>query len=153
MTKATVKSALLIAGGVLSVALGTLGVFVPLLPTTPFLLLAAWCFARSSDRLYAWLLNHRWFGSYIRNYREHGAIPLHTKIVTVALLWVTIGSSAVFVARTWWLRALLGVIAVGVTIHVLRLKTLKGAMPATQRSEDKCKKSEKTVYENGDENG
>ena len=73
--------------GVLSVALGVLGILLPLLPTTPFLLLAAGCFVRSSPKLYAWLLNHKWFGSYIRHYREHKAIPLRAKIVVLALLW------------------------------------------------------------------
>lgn len=115
---------LLVVAGVLAVVVGAIGVFVPLLPTTPFLLLAATCFVRSSDRLYTWLIHHRWFGSYIRNYREHRAITLRAKIVTLTLLWGVIGYSAVFVARAWWLRALLGVVAVGVTIHLLLLKTL-----------------------------
>jgi uncharacterized membrane protein YbaN (DUF454 family) len=114
------------------VGIGTIGVFVPLLPTTPFLLLAAACFIRSSDRLYAWLIHHRWFGSYIRNYREHHAITLRAKVVTLSLLWGVIGYSALFVARAWWLRSLLGVVAVGVTIHLLQLKTLTPEMAREQ---------------------
>jgi len=119
---------LLVTVGMLAVALGTVGVFVPLLPTTPFLLLAAACFIRSSDRLYDWLIHHRWFGSYIRNYREHQAITLGAKVVSLALLWLAIGYSAVFVAQVWWLRTLLAVIAVGVTVHLLQLKTLTREM-------------------------
>lgn len=118
------RKALLAAAGVLAVGLGAVGVFVPLLPTTPFLLLAAACFFRSSDRLYAWLLRHRWFGPYIRNYREHRAVTLRAKLLCLALLWATIGCSAVFAVRAGWLRALLAAVAAGVTLHVLRLKTL-----------------------------
>jgi uncharacterized membrane protein YbaN (DUF454 family) len=112
------------------VALGVLGILLPLLPTTPFLLLAAGCFVRSSPRLYAWLLNHKWFGSYIRHYREHKAIPLRAKVVVLALLWGSIGYAAIGVAKAWWLRALLVAIAVGVTTHVVRLKTLTPEMVA-----------------------
>ena len=112
------------AVGIIAVGLGAVGVFVPLLPTTPFLLLAAACFIRSSDRLYAWLIRHPWFGSYIRNYREHRAVTLRAKVVTLTLLWGVIGYSAFCVARAWWLRAALGAIAAGVTIHLLQLKTL-----------------------------
>ena len=111
--------------GVLSVAIGAIGIFVPLLPTTPFLLLAAACFIRSSDRLYAWLIHHRWFGSYIRNYREHRAMSLPAKITVLTLLWVVIGYSAFFVVQVAWVRVLLVVIALGVTIHLLQLTTLK----------------------------
>jgi uncharacterized membrane protein YbaN (DUF454 family) len=114
--------------GVIAVGLGVIGVFVPLLPTTPFLLLAAACFVRSSARLYAWLIHHKWFGDYIRHYREHHAIPLRAKIVTLALLWGAIGYTAIEVVTAWWVRALLGLIAVGVTIHILHLKTLTREM-------------------------
>lgn len=128
MEKSAIKRGFLVTVGVLAVSLGTVGVFVPLLPTTPFLLLAAACFIRSSDRLYAWLIHHRWFGSYIRNYREHKAITLQARIVTLSLLWIVIGYSAVFVAQTWWLRAVLGAVAIGVTTHLLMLKTLTPEM-------------------------
>jgi uncharacterized membrane protein YbaN (DUF454 family) len=128
MKNSALTKGLLIAVGMLAVGLGTIGIFVPLLPTTPFLLLAAACFIRSSDRLYAWLMHHRWFGSYIRNYREHRAITLRAKVVTLVLLWATIGYSALAVATTWWLRALLAAVAIGVTTHLLQLKTLTRRM-------------------------
>lgn len=114
--------------GCISVGLGILGIFLPLLPTTPFLLLAAALFVRSSPRLYNWLINHRWFGRYIRNYREHRAIPLQAKIVLLVFMWGTIGYAALRVVTAWWLRALLGVIAIGVTVHILHLKTLTQEM-------------------------
>jgi len=110
--------------GIISVGLGVLGIFVPLLPTTPFLLLAAACFVRSSPRLYAWLIHHRWFGRYIRFYRQYRAIPLRAKIVVLAVLWIVIGHAAWRVATEWWMRAGLGVIALGVTLHLVRMRTL-----------------------------
>jgi uncharacterized membrane protein YbaN (DUF454 family) len=114
--------------GVIALGLGVVGLFVPLLPTTPFLLLAAACFFRSSDRLYTWLIHHRWFGAYIRHYREYGAITLRAKVVTLLLLWSVIGYTALAVVSAWWVRALLGVIAIGVTIHIVHLKTLTREM-------------------------
>jgi uncharacterized protein len=115
---------LLVAAGTLSVVLGTLGIFLPLLPTTPFLLLAAACYARSSPSFLAWLLGNRWFGSYIRNYRERRGLPLRQKVVTLTLLWLAIGFAAAFVADAWWLRGLLLAIATGVTLYLSSLKTL-----------------------------
>jgi len=94
------------AGGVASLGLGALGVVLPLLPTTPFLLLAAACFFRSSDRLYDWLMRHRWFGPYIRNYREHRAIALGAKVGTLTLLWATLAFTGLVVMESWWVRLL-----------------------------------------------
>lgn len=117
----------LIVVGTASVILGTAGIFVPLLPTTPFLLLAAAAFTRSSDRLYDWLTHHRWFGSYIRNYRDYRAIPLSTKILAITLLWSTMIYAGLAVVQSWLVRGLLLVIAVGVTVHLLQLKTMKAS--------------------------
>ena len=110
--------------GIIAVGLGLIGILVPLLPTTPFLLLAAACFIRSSERLYNWLIHHKWFGSYIRYYREYRAITLRAKIVALVMLWSVIGYTAFGVVTDWWFRAVLGAIAVGVTLHLLHLKTL-----------------------------
>lgn len=117
--------ALLIGVGAISLVLGFVGVFLPLLPTTPFLLLAAACFLRSSQRLYDWLIHHPWLGSYIRNYREHGAMTLRAKVTALTLLWLVIGHSAVMAAETLWLRVLLLVIALAVTTHIALLKTMR----------------------------
>ncbi len=119
------KRALLIIAGTLCVALGVLGMFLPLLPTTPFLLLAATCYARSSERFYRWLLANRWCGKYIRNYREGKGIPLRQKVLTILFLWLTIGSTAWLAISQWWVRWILLGIAVGVTIHLLKIKTYK----------------------------
>jgi uncharacterized membrane protein YbaN (DUF454 family) len=135
VNRARLRRWLLIAAGTISVALGLVGVFVPVLPTTPFLLLAAACFVRSSEQLYAWLIGHPWFGRYIRNYREYRAVTLRAKVVTLVLLWGMIGYSALAVVRMWWLRALLAAIAIGVTVHVLSLKTLTPDMLARPPAE------------------
>ena len=113
---------LLIAGGTLCVALAVLGLFLPVLPTTPFLLLAAVCYARSSERFYHWLVTNRWFGAYIRNYREGRGVPLWHKVIAILLLWLTIGYAAWFVAPLWWVKGILLGVAVAVTIHLLKKK-------------------------------
>lgn len=118
------KTILLLAG-TLCVGLGILGMFFPVLPTTPFLLLAAFCYVRSSHRFYHWLITNRWFGAYIRNYRAGLGIPLAQKVLTLALLWLSIGYAAGFVITPWWGKLLLVGIAVGVTIHLLTIKTFK----------------------------
>ena len=111
--------------GILFVGIGILGIFLPVLPTTPFLLLAAVCFARSSQRFYDWLLNNRWFGNYIRNYREGKGLPLKQKVIIIILLWVVIGFSATFAVHALWVKIVLILIAIGVSIHILSLRTLK----------------------------
>ncbi|MEG0807616.1 MAG: YbaN family protein [Alistipes sp.] len=117
---------LLIVLGALSLALGVVGIFVPLLPTTPFLLLSAALWIRSSPRLYAWLLANRYLGEYIRNFRENHALPLRAKIVTLALLWATMLYCICWLLTAWWwAQALLLVVAVGVTWHILSFATLK----------------------------
>jgi hypothetical protein len=124
----------LVAAGIAALALGVVGVLVPLLPTTPFLLLAAGCFFRSSERLYGWLIRHPWFGAYIRHYREHRAITLRAKVVTLALLWGVIGYTALGIVSAWWVRILLGIIAVAVTVHILHLRTLTREMMVQWRA-------------------
>ena len=112
---------ILIICGTLSVGMGVVGIFVPLMPTTVFLLLAAACYARSSERHYQRLVQHPWLGSYIRNSREGGGMSRRHKTFTLALLWVGIGATAFLTVEAWWLRALLGLIALSVTVHVARL--------------------------------
>ena len=107
-------------------ALGVVGISVPLLPTTPFLLLAAWAFFRSSPRLYDRLLTHPCLGTYIRNFREYRAIPLRAKIVSVTLIWATLLYCIFGVVGEWW-WAQLGLLslAVGLTWHILSYATLR----------------------------
>ena len=114
-----------ILAGNFFVALGLLGILFPLLPTTPFLLLAAACYFKSSKRFYNWLMNNRLLGNYIKNYREKKSIPLKVKVLCLSFLWLTIGYSVFFVVNIFLLRVILILIAIGVTIHVLSIRTLK----------------------------
>lgn len=116
----------LIILGSVSLALGLLGVFLPVLPTTPFLLLSAAVWVKASPCLYEWLLNHKLFGEYIRNFREHKAIPLHAKIISVVLLWATM-SYCIFVIASdkLWLQIVLVTLATAVTWHILSYATLR----------------------------
>ena len=111
--------------GSLSLGLGVAGIFLPILPTTPFLLLTAALYFRGSPRLYDWLLRQKRLGPYIRNFREHKAIPLHAKIVSVGLTWLTILYCVVFLLPQVWLKLLLLALAAGISCHILSYKTLK----------------------------
>lgn len=121
MPKSLLK-ALLVVCGTLCVALGVIGIFLPLMPTTIFLLLAAACYARSSDRFYQRLVGHRVLGTYIRNNR---GMPVRAKVMTIALLWASIGATMIWSVDALWLRLLLFAIASGVTIHVARLPVFR----------------------------
>ena len=114
----------LIITGIFFVSVGTLGIVLPLLPTTPFLVLAAMCFSRSSERFHNWLLNNKWFGAYIKNYREGNGILLRQKVVVLSLLILTIGYSCIFLLDHIAGRVILLLVTVGITIHILRLPTL-----------------------------
>lgn len=124
--KQKIIRALLLVVGTFSLALGTIGIFLPILPTTPFLLLSAACYLRSSERMHKWLLNNRWFGKYIRNYQEGKGIPLKTKVLAMIFLWVAILYSA-FIALDEILIAQIALLAIalGVSIHLVRLPNLK----------------------------
>jgi uncharacterized membrane protein YbaN (DUF454 family) len=116
------KRILFISLGTFFVGLGLIGIVVPVLPTIPFLLLSAALYAKSSDKFYNWLINNRLFGKYIKNYRGGRGIPLHIKVVTILLLWVTIGLSIVFAVELLVIKIFLVSIAIGVTIHILLIK-------------------------------
>jgi uncharacterized membrane protein YbaN (DUF454 family) len=114
---------ILICIGTFFLGLGLVGIFIPILPTTPFLLLAAACYARSSQRFYDWLMNNKWFGSYIKKYHDGKGIPLKVKAVTISLLWSSILFSILFIVNIFWIQILLIIIAFGVTVHILTIKT------------------------------
>lgn len=111
--------------GLISLVVGILGVFLPVLPTTPFLLLSAWLFLRSSKALYEWLMNHPRLGTYISNFMVHKAIPLRVKVVATATLWITLLYCAIYVADFWLFRVFFIAVAVAVTIHILSYDTLR----------------------------
>ena len=122
-SRSPVIRTLLLAIGWLSVTLGIIGIFLPVLPTTPFLLLAAACFARSSRRFYLWLVHHKHLGPWIRDYLEGNGIPLKGKVYAIGLMWASIGLSCYLVPMPW-ARAFMLTSAVLVTLYILRQKTL-----------------------------
>ena len=111
--------------GYVCVGLGVLGIFLPILPTTPFLLLASYLFYRSSPKAQQWLLGNKYLGIYIIDFQIHKSIPLRVKIYSVSMLWITISLSAFVFLDKWWLRLMLMIIAIAVTIHILSFKTKK----------------------------
>ncbi len=102
---------ILIIIGWIAVVSGTLGVVLPLLPTTPFILLAAWCFARSSPRFHDWLLYRSWFGGYLRHWQKHRAMPPGAKPRAILLILVTFSISLWLVNMMWVLGLLLVILA------------------------------------------
>jgi len=123
--RTTTKRRLLIVAGTLCTGLGIIGIFIPILPTTPFLLLAAACYMRSSERFYQWLINNRIFGAYVRNYIEGRGMPIRIKIFTILLLWLTIGLSITFGVQNIVIRIVLICIAIGVTVHIVLIRKRK----------------------------
>ena len=116
---------LLVVGG-LSVAVGIVGIFVPLLPSFEFFLLAAVCFGRSSPAAYRWLTTNRVFGKRFSDYKDQRGATIATKLVTLSMLWAGMGASVALLQPPFWLDALLAAVAIGVAWHVLSLKTMRG---------------------------
>ncbi|WP_282339110.1 YbaN family protein [Pseudomonas sp. PS02288] len=105
-----------------SVALGVIGIFLPVLPTTPFLLLAAACFARSSRRFYEWLVDHPRLGPWIRDYLDGEGIPLKGKVYAIGLMWASIALSC-YLVPLFWARTFMLTSAVCVSLYILKQKT------------------------------
>jgi uncharacterized membrane protein YbaN (DUF454 family) len=113
--------AFFLAAGTVALALGLIGIFLPLLPTTPFVLLAAACYARGSRRFYDWLLAQRTFGPIIHEWQHHRSIPYKTKITAIVLMSLTLGVSIVFFVQPLWLKALLALMGVGLAVWMYRM--------------------------------
>jgi uncharacterized membrane protein YbaN (DUF454 family) len=111
--------------GFILVGIGILGIFLPLLPTAIFLIMASACFMKSYPKAAAWLKNNRWIGGYVRNYIDKTGLTITSKIIHIVILWVSIGLSVYFVAENNVIRILLLVIAIAVSIHLIMIKTAK----------------------------
>ncbi len=109
------------SAGSLCVALGVIGLFLPVLPTTPFMLLAAACYARASERFYRWLLTHRVFGPTVREWRRHRSIPWRTKLWAIVLMSATLATSIVFFVRPPWLQGALALLGVLLAVWLYRV--------------------------------
>lgn len=114
---------ILICCGCFSVLAGVVGIFLPLLPTVPFLLLAAACFARSSERFHAWLVQHNQLGPLIGDYLNGGGIPLRAKRIAIGMVWISFPASAFLFVQVVWLKILLMAVAAGITFYLVRLPT------------------------------
>jgi len=114
---------LLIACGWIAVAGGVVGIFLPLVPTVPLLLLAAACFARSSERFHRWLVEHNHLGPLVRDYLSGAGIPVRAKRAAIGMIWVSFPLSIFLFAQQFWLKALLAAIAVGITLYLHFLPT------------------------------
>jgi uncharacterized membrane protein YbaN (DUF454 family) len=110
-------------GGTFFLALGLIGIPLPVLPTTPFLLLAAACYLRGSERMYRWMHTNRYFGDYLSDYRAGKGVPKKTKIYSIVTLWAVIGASAFALRENIPVVVILLVVAAGVTAHILLIKT------------------------------
>jgi uncharacterized protein len=128
------KRRLFVIAGTIVLGIGIVGIIVPVLPTTPFLLLTAICYMRGSQRLYNALLCNRFIGSYVRNYLEGRGMSLKVKIWTLSLLWVSIVCTAVLATDSLTIRIILAVVLVGVTIHILLVKTIKKDITVSSRN-------------------
>ncbi|HSW55792.1 MAG TPA: YbaN family protein [Ignavibacteriaceae bacterium] len=111
--------------GVLLVAIGVIGIFLPILPTTIFLILASACFIKSSPKANEWLKNHKILGMYIQNYQDKSGLTIKSKIFNITLLWLMISVSAIFFTELWSIKFILFAIAIGVTVHLVMIKTKK----------------------------
>jgi uncharacterized protein len=123
----TLKKALFTVLGTIFLGLGAIGIVVPILPTTPFLLLSAACYLNGSEKMHRWLLNNKVFGSYIKNYREGKGISAKGKIFTLSLLWITILYSTFFFVSSAAVQAVLLAVGIGVSAHLFRIPTYRKA--------------------------
>ncbi len=119
------KKIVLIVIGHISLALGIAGIFLPLLPTTPFLLLTSICFYHGSPTLYNWIMNHKIFGTYIRYFKEDKAIPLRAKVLAILLMWTPMSYYIFFTKMKIVVKCFLSLIALSVSIYLLRIRTLE----------------------------
>jgi len=121
MAQGRVKRSLWIIAGTLSMCIGAVGIVVPLLPTTPFLLLAAACYANGSERIHRWLLQNRVLGAYIRSYHSGEPITRSYRAGMITLLWATMAVTAILFLKDWQYQLLLVIIGAVVTVHLLTI--------------------------------
>jgi uncharacterized membrane protein YbaN (DUF454 family) len=119
-----IKKIFLIILGSVSLFLGIIGIFLPMLPTTPLVLLSAACYVRSSKKLYQMLINNKYLGTYIKNYEEERAIPKKAKIIALVFLWISIVTCIIFAIERLFARIILFIIVAIVSSYILKLKTL-----------------------------
>jgi uncharacterized membrane protein YbaN (DUF454 family) len=123
-TSFSIKKGIYFIIGAIALGAGLIGVFLPVIPTTPFILLSAWCFFRSSPRIYNWVISNERFGNTIENYHQGKGITKDTKVKAIVMMWLTISVSVYFTIKSLHLIVFLYGIAIAVTIYLIRLPTL-----------------------------
>lgn len=131
------KKIIYITVGTISLILGAIGVFLPLLPTTPFWLLTCWCYIRSSKKMYKWVMSNRYFGKYIRDYVEDKAIPMKTKVTTLSVMWLSIILTSLFLIDIVWIKISLVLISLAVTWHIVTFPTKKAKVRVLAENKQK----------------
>lgn len=131
-----IKRLLFVTLGTIFLVVGIVGILVPVLPTTPFLLLAASFYARGSKKFHNWLVNNRILGAYLKHYVNGKGMPLRVKLFTILLLWTAISFTVVFVIDELVVRIILILVAIGVSVHIALIKGYKGTKisPGNEKS-------------------
>ncbi|NLZ73766.1 MAG: DUF454 domain-containing protein [Bacteroidales bacterium] len=135
------KKYLYIIAGFLTLSAGVIGIFIPVLPTTPFFLLAAACFLKSSKKLYVWIISHKVFGKYIENYIKYKAVSRKSKIISITVLWAVLSISFIAV-NSLHVKIFLIIVGIGVTCHLVLLKSLEKVL---QKEKEDALKEEKIL--------
>lgn len=125
LAKNRILRIILFCCGILFALLALLGALLPLLPTTPFLLLSAACFYRSSAKFYHLIFHNPLFGHYLRDYKEGRGVPLRVKATALSFTWLSTIVSVIFFIPWLWLKLLVIAISLAITIHVLMIRTRK----------------------------
>ena len=120
-----IKNSFFVLAGTISLGFGVIGIFLPLVPTTPLLLLSAACYYKGSKRMHHWMLTNKWFGPYLKNYQDGRGISIRTKLLTIVLLWITLSYTSLIVINYLPIQVILFVIAITVTFHILTRPTFK----------------------------
>jgi len=123
MVKNRFAQILLIIAGFLSIAIAIIGIFLPLVPTTPLVLLAGYLFGKSSPKFHLWLINNKVFGKYIKNYQAGRGMTRRSKITAITTMWAVLLVSGIWATETLFVRIILATVGIGVTIHLLRMPT------------------------------
>jgi uncharacterized membrane protein YbaN (DUF454 family) len=109
--------------GTISLGLGIIGLILPVLPTTPFILFSSWCYYRGSERFHDWLINHPYLGKIVEEYSDKEGITRDSKAKAIGLTWIAVSLTAIFILESIFMRALIILLAIIGTIIILRLKT------------------------------
>ena len=117
----SIKKLFLIIIGFTALLFGVLGIFLPILPTTPFILLSAGCFSASSPKFSSMLQRNKYFGSYIENYNNKTGVPRKVKICSIVYLWISLGISMLLI-NTIIMFIILTLVGAGVTVHIASLE-------------------------------